>query len=306
MSHAGVTRRRGLKGVAAAAIAVPLLATAGSTAVTPSAAEPGFTDRVPGGLHVMTYNLRFASSTGDHRWAHRRPAMRELLLRAGPHVLGTQEGLYHQLREIGADLGPHYAWIGTGRGGGSRDEFAALFYDVRRLAPVAYDHFWLSDTPEVINSNTWGADQPRMATWVRFRDRAAAGREFYVLNTHLDHVSQYARERSARLLAHRIAGFDRSLPVVVTGDFNAHAHSNPVYATLLGAGLVDTWETAAERGPLYGTFQNFGAPLPGGDRIDWILTTPGVTTQWARIDTFQVDGRFPSDHLPVRASLTLA
>ena len=43
-------------------------------------------------------------------------------------------------------------------------------------------------------------------------------------------------------------GFDRSLPVMVTGDFNAAAHGNPVYDTLLGAGLVDTWDTAAERG----------------------------------------------------------
>lgn len=40
--------------------------------------------------------------------------------------------------------------------------------------------------------------------------------------------------------------------------------------------------------------------MPDGRRIDWILTTPGVTTHWAALN-----GQYPSDHLPVQASLTL-
>ena len=69
----------------------------------------------------------------------------------------------------------------------------------------------------------------RVVAWVRFSDLSDGGREFYVRNTNLDHVSQYARERSADLLSETNARFDRSLPVVVTGDFNAAAHDNPVY-----------------------------------------------------------------------------
>jgi endonuclease/exonuclease/phosphatase family metal-dependent hydrolase len=144
-----------------------------------------------------------------------------------------------------------------------------------------------------------------MVTWVRFRDRHDGGREFYVLNTHFDHASQYARERSAVLIAQRLTTLDRSLPLVATGDFNVAAHKNVVYDTLLDAGLVDTWDTAAERGPLYATFHGYRPLTPNGDRIDWILTTPGVTAHKASINTFAVDGQFPSDHLPVQASLTL-
>ncbi|MFD3373839.1 MULTISPECIES: endonuclease/exonuclease/phosphatase family protein [unclassified Streptomyces] len=293
-----VTRRQGLRAGAAAAIAVPLLATARST-------PPAEADEYVPALNVMTYNVRFASATGVHRWPVRRPVMRELLRRERPHVIGTQEGLYRQLRKIEKDIGPHYDWLGTGSGGGRKDEFMAVFYDTRRLAPVGFDHFWLSDTPDAIASNTWGAYFPRMVTWVRFSDLSDGGREFYVLNTHLDHVSQYARERSADLISKTIAGFDRSLPVVVTGDFNAAAHGNAVYDTMLAAGLVDTWDTAGARGPLYKTFNNFQPAVPGGRRIDWILTSPGVTTHWAQINTFSKDGQFPSDHLPVQAALTL-
>ncbi|MFI6007700.1 endonuclease/exonuclease/phosphatase family protein [Streptomyces sp. NPDC051243] len=299
-NHSRVTRRLGLKAALAAAVTAPLSSTALSTSAA-SAGERTARRR----LQVMSFNLRFASTTEPHSWTVRRPVMRELLRREAPHVIGTQEGIFSQLLDIDSDLGRHYDWVGTGRLHGSRDESMAVFYDSRRLRPTEYDHFWLSDTPDVIGSNTWGAAFPRMVTWVRFRDLADGAREFYVLNTHFDHVGQYARERSAKLIAERIAGFDRSLPVLVTGDFNVAAHKNMVYDTLLAAGLVDTWDTAAERSALYATFHGYKPLTPNGDRIDWILSTPGVTTHRATINTFSSDGQFPSDHLPVQASLTL-
>lgn len=92
--------------------------------------------------------------------------------------------------------------------------------------------------------------------------------------------------------------------MIVTGDFNVAARGNPVYGTLLGAGLVDTWDAAADRGEPYGTFHGYGPLVPGGARIDWVLTTPGATVHRASVNTFSLDGRFPSDHLPVQASLT--
>ena len=56
--------------------------------------------------------------------------------------------LIAQLQDIAADL-PAFQWIGVGRDGGSRGEFMAVFYRTARLEPLAFDHFWLSDTPEV-------------------------------------------------------------------------------------------------------------------------------------------------------------
>ncbi|MEU9736801.1 endonuclease/exonuclease/phosphatase family protein [Streptomyces sp. NPDC048002] len=298
-NHSRVTRRLGLKTALAAAVTTPL----SSTALTSQSAAAGERPRTR--LEVMSFNLRFASATEPHSWDVRRPVTRALLRRERPHVIGTQEGLFPQLLDIGDDLGRHYDRIGTGRLRGSADESMAVFYDTRRLTPVEYDHFWLSDTPYTIGSNTWGAAFPRMVTWVRFRDRQAGDREFCLMNTHFDHRGQSARERSAALMAERIAGFDPALPVVVTGDFNVAAHGNAVYDALLGAGLLDTWDTAAERGPLCGTFHGYRPLVPDGDRIDWILVTPGVTTHRAAVNTFAVDGRFPSDHLPVQASLSL-
>ncbi|AJT61877.3 hypothetical protein T261_0185 [Streptomyces lydicus] len=310
---AAFSRRYALRAAAAGAVAVPVAAYGTGTA---DAADRGR------GLRVMTFNLRYASDTRPNSWAERRPVMRSLLRREAPHVLGTQEGLYGQLRDIAQDLGPHYDWVGTGRGGGSRDEFAAVFYDARRLAPVEYDHFWLSDTPYLIGSATWGNTVIRMVTWVRFRDVRAADEpgasgasgasgkpgtsggsgEFYVVNTHLDHANQYSRERSATLIRERLGALDPSLPRIVTGDFNVAAHKNPVYDAMLGDGvLVDSWDTAEERSAQYGTFHGYRPLVPDGDRIDWILTSAGVRTRRATINTFSEHGQFPSDHLPVQA-----
>ncbi|MFE7843550.1 endonuclease/exonuclease/phosphatase family protein [Streptomyces sp. NPDC057474] len=307
-NHSRVTRRLSLKTALAAAVLLPLSharLSAEPAVAAEDAAEETAAELVGPRLDTMSFNLRYASTTRPNSWAERRPVMRELLRQEAPHVIGTQEGLHQQLLDIEADLGANYRWIGTGRAGGNRDEFMAVYYDTRRLAPVEYRHFWLSDTPEVPGSNTWGGGSIRMVTWVRFRDLQDDGRQFYVLNTHLDNASQYARERAAALIAQRVAGFDRSLPLVVTGDFNVAAHKNAVYDTMLGAGLVDTWDTAAERNDLYATFHGYRPLTPGGDRIDWILTTPGITAHRAAINTYSSNGQFPSDHLPVQASLTL-
>lgn len=309
-----VTRRLGLKALLAATVTVPLSSAAAISAPTGSSASaqapqmlraPVSGHRVPP-LRVMTFNLRYASTEEPNSWADRRPATGRLLRRAAPDVFGTQEGLYEQLRDIQSALAPRYAWIGTGRERVSGDESTAIFYDTRRLAPVQHDTFALSDTPDVLGSETWGGDTPRTATWVRFRDLDDLGREFYVLNTHLDNASQYARERAATLIVQRLAALGRSSPVVVTGDFNAYAHANPAYDTMVGTGLVDAWDAAARRGPLYGTFHpRYRPPKPNGDRIDWIFVSPGVTVEQASIDTFSLNGQYPSDHFPVLASLRL-
>jgi endonuclease/exonuclease/phosphatase family metal-dependent hydrolase len=249
-------------------------------------------------LLVMSFNLRRGSMDS---WESRRPAVAELLRRERPAVLGTQEGLYFQLKDVHRDLPDSYDWIGVGRAGGSRDEFMAVFFDTSRVEPVEFDHFWLSGTPSVIGSTSWGNDVVRMVTWVRFAD-LRTGKEFVAVNTHLDHRSEEARQCGAALMRDRVNEF--TVPVVVTGDFNAPAGSVTYDILVSGAGLVDTWLAAPERTPLYATFHGYQPLVPDGIRIDWILTR-GVSVRAAAINTFSLDGRFPSDHLPVQAVIAL-
>jgi endonuclease/exonuclease/phosphatase family metal-dependent hydrolase len=256
-------------------------------------------------LCVMTYNLCYASSNPPNAWPQRRPLMRELIQQVAPDVIGTQEGLYGQLKDLASDL-PEFEWIGLGREGGSRGEFTAVFYRKTRLEPLAFDHFWLSDTPDAIGSSTWGNTYRRMVTWVKFRDRLT-GREFFVFNTHFDNDSQPAREKSAALVRQRITELNSPLPTLLIGDFNGAAGENPAYQSLTNDGfLTDLWKAAAVRkGEGIGTFNGFGPIQTNGVRIDWILARGDVVAERAETVTFSRKGHFPSDHFPVAIRLRL-
>jgi endonuclease/exonuclease/phosphatase family metal-dependent hydrolase len=247
--------------------------------------------------------LRYASTNPPNSWPQRRPVVKACLEKTAPDLIGTQEGLYWQLKDIAADL-PAYEWIGLGRDGGSHGEFMAIFYRRARFEPLEYDHFWLSDTPNVVASTTWGNTNRRMVTWVRFRDRNS-GREFYLWNTHLDHLIQTAREKGAALILERVNALKIKLPVILTGDFNATSGVNPAYHILVNTnGFSDSWTLARERHQeTMNSFHNFQAPKAGGERIDWILFRDSFTVLSTEIVTFALDGQFPSDHFPVMAIL---
>ncbi len=257
------------------------------------------------GLRVMTFNLRFAGTNSPNSWLARRATMQACWRAIGADLAGTQEGLYPQLRDVAQDL-PEYHWIGLGRDGGSRGEFMAIFYRHARLEPVEFDHYWLSDTPSVIASTNWGNTNRRMVTWARFRDRPT-GREFYCINTHLDHALPSAREKGARLIRQRLTLLDTNLPIVFVGDFNAEPGKEPTYDLLTGDGFFrDAWVTAAtRRNDGLNTFHNFKGAVAGTFRIDWILLRGPWTTSRAEVFVFEQAGQYPSDHHPVVADLKL-
>ncbi|MFJ6000581.1 endonuclease/exonuclease/phosphatase family protein [Arthrobacter sp. NPDC092385] len=256
-------------------------------------------------LHVMSFNIRYdrpASQPGDvDYWPDRIAPLQDLVRREVPSILGVQEALHHQLVAIEAALPPAYRMIGAGREGGSRGEYSPIFYDAERLQLLEWDQFWLSDTPKVIGSSTWGNGVTRIVTWGRFRD-TATDRQILLANTHFDHESDNARVRAAAAVLDLVRFFRPRLPTIVMGDFNTDAGSSSAYRSFLASGILgDAWVLARERlTPDYGTFPRYGPPVEGGRRIDWILTTPDVLVLKAAVNTSTLDGRHASDHAPVQ------
>jgi len=267
-------------------------------------------------LVVMTFNIRYG--TADDKadsWPNRREMVFDVLRRHDPDVVGLQEALRFQIDEIRAAL-PQYAEIGVGREDGKTEgEYSAILYRKDHLALDDSGTFWLSDTPEVPGSITWGNACTRICTWGRFIAKDS-GRAFYLFNTHLDHVSQFSRDKSAVLLAQRIRDRKHPDPVILTGDFNM-GEKNPVVRYFKGEQelpvadnglsenpipLVDTFRVLHADTAEVGTFNGFKGN-GSGDKIDYILAQPGTTVIRAEILRDSKDDRYPSDHFPVIAVL---
>lgn len=259
-------------------------------------------------LRVMTYNLRYLNTIDQspHTWAERVPAITKLIQMENPDIIGSQEALYQQIQDLTPEL-PEYNYVSLGREGGNKGEYSAIFYKKDRFTPLEYDYYWLSDTPNVIGSKTWGNQISRMVTWAKFLDKKS-NQKFYAVNAHFDHQSPNAREKSAVLILEKIKEFDPTLPVILTGDFNAGPASLPHQILTQDGAFIDLWDTAQSRvNENLGTFNAFKDPAGQGPkrRIDWILGKGNILAKTIEIINYQKNGQFPSDHYPVVTDLTM-
>ncbi|MFT4196535.1 MAG: endonuclease/exonuclease/phosphatase family protein [Pseudoxanthomonas sp.] len=253
-------------------------------------------------LRVMTFNVRVPVDTGPRAWEARRDLMARTIAEADPDVLGTQELVPRQAADLLARLHA-WAWVGRGRDGGQggMEEHMGLFFRRDRLQLLDSGDFWLSATPDVPGSISWGHPYPRMVTWARFR-RRADGATFTLFDTHLPYREQDedARLRGARLILQRLAQLPADEPFVLTGDFNT-TPASPVHAALTAV-LADAWLTAPRRQGPELTFHDFtGKP---DRRLDWILFRGLRLLEARTLDTHQGDV-WPSDHFPVLATFEL-
>lgn len=255
-------------------------------------------------LSAMSFNIRYGTAMdGENAWPRRREGLFEVLRTESPDILCLQEALKFQVDEINAAL-PGYGVVFAGRDDGLNEgEGCAILFKMDRFQLDASRTFWLSDTPEVV-SNTWKAACLRICTWAHLTDRATK-RGFYVFNTHLDHMSQPAREKGVRLVLDRIAARElQADPVILAGDFNDGERSETV--RLAAEALSDTFRALHPPTPTdhhgVGTFNGFKNKTDG-ERIDYLLVTRGVLIDQADIVRTMVGERNISDHFPVTASL---
>lgn len=259
----------------------------------------------PAELRVMSFNIRYGTADdGEDRWERRRELLFTTVEAFKPDLLGTQEVLAFQADELRKRL-KGYGFVGAGRDDGKdKGEMTPIYFRADRFEKLDEGHFWLSATPEEPGSKGWDAALPRVASWVKLRDKATK-REFYVFNTHFDHRGREARLESAKLLRKRLAALPGAPPVVATGDFNSGEGSEPYKALAGGTGpkLTDAYRAVhPARATDEGTAHGFKGGRTGA-RIDWVLHTEHFAATGAGIDHTSAGGRYPSDHYPVTAVL---
>ena len=258
-------------------------------------------------VRVMTFNFRYANpKDGDNNWENRKEFVAEVIRDYAPDVLGVQEPYRSQLDDVRQRL-PEYVEVGIGRDDGTKGEYSAILYRAERFEMASSGTFWLSETPSK-PSQDWGSACSRICTWAQLTDRNS-GKSFFIYNTHLDHKSKEAQLKGARLIMEHAKKRSLKAPLILTGDLNVGEH-DPVIKFLKGAGaeeesrdvLIDSFRVLHPDEQAVGTYHAFKGNT-GGEKIDYVLTSPDVQTLEATIIRTSRDGRYPSDHFPVTARI---
>ena len=265
-------------------------------------------------LTIMSFNIRWEipGQDGKNGWPHRKEMVYGLLRDPDLDVAGLQEATPQQVADIQASVPTLVVHDADPVMNG-----IAILYRVDRFDLADSGAFWFSPTPDVPDSRDWSSPTRRhVCAWVRLVDRAS-GLAFYVYDVHLD-LAEPSRRLSAVLLADRIAARPTPDPVFVVGDFNA---SEPEAASRYLRGELALGPTEPPRRtpvPLVDSFRilhpdatecgTAGGFRGATDRrkIDFVYVEPGTPVLAAQIDHFHVDGAYPSDHFPVRATVRLS
>ncbi|KAK1395870.1 putative endonuclease/exonuclease/phosphatase [Heracleum sosnowskyi] len=118
-------------------------------------------------LTVMTFNLlEDQPEDSQNSWLKRRDLCISVITSYSPMIICTQQGVKSQLDYLEQCL-PGYDQFGISRKGteDTSDEHCTIFYDKEKVELLEGGTFWLSESPSVPGSMSWGCEVPCIATW---------------------------------------------------------------------------------------------------------------------------------------------
>ena len=177
------------------------------------------------GVHrVASCNIRVAlpqDEEGGNGWSARKYVCERVMKRCKADIYCLQEVTVGQYEDM-CRMFPGYFVFGYP--GPETDALPdreyhgiaknLVMFSKRRYEMTGAGVYWLSDTPLVGGSSSWGTARPRHVNWVRLRDRRS-GREFRVLSLHLDHISHEARLAQVRAVEEETSQYPAGVPQVL-------------------------------------------------------------------------------------------
>ena len=258
-------------------------------------------------VKVMSYNIRLdVKSDGENQWDKRKDKVAALMNYYEADFIGGQEVQHHQLQYLLSEL-KGYNYSGVGRDDGKEaGEYSCIFFKKDKFTVVQQSTFWLSQTPDTISMG-WDAVCNRGCTYGLFKSNETK-KMFWVFNTHMDHMGVTARLESAKLIAGRIKKLNegKNYPVILMGDFNSRPEDAPVQYL---KEILQNARIVSEQ-PAYGpsdTWNGFQFDKKPDGCIDYIFIAKIEKMKVQKFSTItdSYDKKYPSDHLPILATIMI-
>lgn len=256
-------------------------------------------------MKIMTCNIRYlGGNDGEDGWEFRKEFCAEVIRSREPQLVCCQEVWREQFDDLSAAL-PEFASFGVVDEPLGRNPVNAVFYRRDLFRCISQGGYWLSETPHVTGSSSWESSCVRLANWVRLEE-IASGKEFRMVNTHLDHVSQPAREGQARVICEDAAAYPDDYVQFLTGDMNCDA-TNRAIGIFAETGWRDSYETVHGTVDPGFTYHGFRGPAFESKigKMDWVFVRGAVEVVGAEVIDDGRAGHFPSDHYFISAEVEL-
>ena len=241
-------------------------------------------------VRVVQFNLR-SSGVGKTSVAYRAPRLTAQLEEIGADSMGFQEASIDWMLYLSEHL-EGYDFVGVGRTNGKLlGEFSPIFYKKDKYKVVDSGTFWLSKTPDKPGSKDWGSMNIRICTWALF-ENLETGARYAHLNTHLDHISDTARQNQMKLVMEKAEEFIGTYPVVLTGDMNDD-NSSAMYS--YATGVMKDSRLCAPVTDDKDTFHNYGSVTVKG-LIDYVFVSEDIEPEVYHVIDSKINGDYLSDH----------
>ncbi len=258
-------------------------------------------------MKILTCNIWGSictSGDGPEVWAHRKDLCARVIRSRAPDVICFQEMCADQFCDL-AGLFPECAAYAMVEDACGKHPKNSIFYLREAFTCVSAGGYWLSERPHVAGSKSWASDCVRLTNWCRLEDNAART-SFRIINTHLDHISQIARENQAGLIVEDIHAYPPDYPQILTGDMNCDSRNRAI-AIFKAGGWIDTYGAVhgtEDPGPTYHAFLGPRCDSSVG-KMDWIFMRGRTQAVEAEVIRDSRDGQFPSDHYFVSATVNV-
>lgn len=269
-------------------------------------------------IKIISFNLR-ADFKRDklNCWDFRKEHAMQIIKDSGASIIGVQE-LLPRMRSDVQRLLENYTVLGWGRYKGRKpgsDEHSDIIIKNDDADVDFYRTFWLSNKEDDV-SRAYYAFFPRICTVAEVYIKSLDS-TIRVFNTHFDHICGMARLLGVNIILRTMHELnnEKPMPTILMGDMNAGPKSKPIRVLrenrhpYSNVHLTDVYSRCKPES-IKNTHHGFNdksllAMLIDRAPIDYIFVSDEFEVIDAYIERSNKDGRFPSDHFPIVATLKL-